>query len=69
MLEELMAADEALNDAYGTLKKAAPNARDYYLGGPSDFTLATTQHMDRLKRLDSVINEIREIIIDVDAQG
>lgn len=63
LLEQLENAYTAIGDAYDVLKRAAPNARDYYPLGAEAMARATDQHYDRLKRLDSVRDELTEIAI------
>ena len=58
LLAQNRKAWDAINDAYAALKQAAPNARDYY-PVPGLYPKAIDQHMDRLRRLDSVADELR----------
>lgn len=69
LLGQLEDASNALEAAYKALKQAAPNGRDYYLDGPDAITAATAEHMDRLRRLDSVKDEIDELARKIDEQG
>ena len=51
----------ALDEARESLKKCGPNGRDYYpYGDPSKFDDAIRQHMDRLRRIDSIMKELEE---------
>lgn len=51
-------ADRALRDALYALDDASPNARDYYPYGDKSFKDAADQHIDRIRRVKSVIDEI-----------
>lgn len=57
-----------LNEAYDAIKQCAPNGRDYYPYHEYHQVLgkATEQHMDRLRRIDSIKSEIEEIIGHID---
>ena len=68
--EELVAqlefASMALETAYQTLKRAAPNGRDYYPQGPEAIGVATAEHMARLKKLDEVKHEVDRLMLGID---
>jgi hypothetical protein len=67
LLDCLMYAAEAVDAAYCKLKQCAPNGRDYYLDGPDAMREAQEQHEDRLRRLNSVYQELQalqEAVID-----
>lgn len=61
LYEELMNCSHALQDAALALMKTEPNGRDYYPQGPDAINAAIREHVDRMKRIDSVKNEIDAI--------
>lgn len=61
LLEAIELAYVALNTATDALRKTAPNGRDYYVQGPDRINLASAQHCDRLRRIDSVRDELEAI--------
>lgn len=68
LVNKLCAASNALDSAYQALKETAPNARDYYpLINPEQlFNKAIAEHMDRLKRLDQIKEDIDQLTIAID---
>ena len=66
LIDGLCDAADALNAAYAALKKCAPNGRDYYVQGGNAMERATAEHMDRLKRLDAIKEEIDALTIAID---
>jgi hypothetical protein len=69
LLDDHLAAVEALRDAWKALAAAAPNGRDYYPQGPGAFSTAIDQHADRLSRLDKIKKEIEEIAVAISNVG
>ncbi len=67
LLEQLENASNALNDAYAAMKQAAPNGRDYYPQGEDALARATAAHLDRLRRVDTVKDEIDDMAREIDA--
>lgn len=62
LIEQLTGAGRALRDALRALDDAAPNARDYYLQGDGDeFGKAMREHLSRVERVRSVMEEITSI--------
>jgi len=61
LLSDAIAAGEAVMAAIERLAAAAPNARDYYLLGPSAFQTAAAEHEGRMERLRSVHRELAEL--------
>lgn len=59
LLEGYEAAAESLGAALEALAGAAPNARDYYVQGPSAFEEARREHVARLEKVTAVLEEIR----------
>lgn len=52
-IEEVL---EALHDTREKIAAAAPNARDYYLGG-RDFSKATEEHIARMHTLERLCSD------------
>ena len=69
LLDDLMKASSALEEAYQALKRTAPNGRDYYPQGPDAVYLAEGEHRSRLERLDSVKGEVDQLAVAVDRAG
>ena len=63
----LVEASTRLNDAYAAIRLTAPHGRDYYPQGPDALHTATQQHMKRLATLDSLIAEVDETALQIDA--
>jgi hypothetical protein len=61
LLKRLWDAVAALDKARSALHEITPNARDYYVQGEGVFTIAMHEHMARLKKVESIINELVEI--------
>jgi hypothetical protein len=61
LLEQQVVAIEALRSAMSTLQAAGPNGRDYQTMPRGTIDLAVAGHVDRLKRLESVLAELEEI--------
>lgn len=62
---DLSAALSKLREAEEFLQCTAPHARDYYPLGPSAHKTAMDQHLDRLKRIESVRAELSELLCKV----
>lgn len=60
--DAIEAAHDAIGVAFDAIKKTAPNGRDYYVYGSSETVRAMDEHYDRLKRLQSVQEELEAII-------
>lgn len=61
LLDQLSDVSDALNTAYGALKRAAPNGRDYYPQGAAAMEAALAEHLSRLRRVDDVKGEIDKL--------
>ena len=61
LTENYQRAYLALYNAMEAMKRAAPNARDYYVQDSNAFTVAMLEHTDRLKMIQQVQDEIQEI--------
>lgn len=66
LILDLCTASDALDSAYLALKQTAPNGRDYYPQGPEALSLATRDHMDRLRRLDMIKKEVDALTLAID---
>ena len=62
-------ARRTLLAAVEALKETEPHGRDYYMHGRETFKSAQDAYVGRLDRLESVYNEVCEILEGVDAQG
>lgn len=58
MVEDLCEAYKAIGDAIDKLKQCCPNARDFYVQELGTFEKAKDQHMDRMRALTNVQNEL-----------
>jgi len=54
-------AGHALQAALTALMEAAPNGRDYYPQGDTAIYAAQREHVARLKAVDTVLKEVREL--------
>lgn len=61
LLEQNVTAMQALEEAMLKLVGATPNGRDYYPMGPGVICEVQDQHYDRLRRLKSVYDELKQI--------
>lgn len=64
LLEDLGQAYTALGEAYEKLQQCAPNGRDYYVK-PGTMETARAEHHDRLRRVESVREELVMICDDI----
>lgn len=61
LLEDLSTAMNAIREARMILDSISPNARDYYPQGETAINEAVAEHLDRIKRLNSVLTELEEM--------
>lgn len=61
LLERTTEAGRAVGDALDALERAGPNGRDYYPQGDEAFLRANLEHVDRMRRIRSVLEELREL--------
>jgi hypothetical protein len=61
LLQQSLNAAHALRKAIETLSQAAPNGCDYYPQGPAAISAAMEQHVRRVRRLQSVYDELERI--------
>lgn len=60
--EQYVAAITAVRVALQALADATPHPRDYYVQDPDGFQQARTEHLDRLKRLMAVEDELSMLL-------
>ena len=60
LLEQWEEAYSAVKTAYNKLARAGPNERDYYLE-PGRFDNALSEHFERMKKIRSVLDDLREL--------
>lgn len=68
LIEQLKNAYQAINVAVRALAEASPNGRDYYPQGLDAVQEAIRQHRLRMAKLDSVREELIEIVSGVQDQ-
>ena len=68
LLEGYMDAASAIREAAEKVAKNGPNGRDYYVQAGAAFTLASTEHEQRIWRLREVLAEIEEIMQNIVTQ-
>lgn len=61
LLDDYIAAMDAIRLAMKALQSAAPNARDYYVQAGDTFCMAQNQHFIRLARLRETLDELNAI--------
>ena len=61
LLEGLMQANAALQDAIRAVAASGPNGRDYYPQSPGAIHAAIAEHESRLQRLQAVRDELNTI--------
>ena len=69
LIQQRIGVHKALEAAYRTLKKMAPNGRDYYPAGPAAMEAAIEQHQRRMLVLDGLMNELEYEIHALDRIG
>lgn len=62
LIEQLLAARDAVNNAMEALRNAAPNGRDYYPQGSRMIYQATDEHVARMLKLEEVHRELTLIL-------
>jgi hypothetical protein len=65
LLDQYENAIKALEDAKDVLLKSAPNGRDYYPKGPDAYGVAFNQHITRVGKISSIINELASIVEEI----
>ena len=67
--DALREAASKLRDARAAIQETSPNGRDYYLQGPNAIRAATIEHVERLRKLDAVYDEIYALYEAVENAG
>jgi hypothetical protein len=62
LVAQLESAIDSLFDAERKVSEAEPNGRDFYPQGPNVINQAIAEHVSRLNRLQSVRNELEQIL-------
>lgn len=65
LLVQLRCARAAIETARDVLQLARPHGRDYYVISDTALKQAEGEHLSRMERLTSVLEEITEIYIDI----
>lgn len=63
LLDQYQDAITALNNAREYVSKTCPHGRDYYVQSPDGTQKARSEHCDRLKKIESVIEELEELAL------
>jgi hypothetical protein len=63
LVEQLAEGWRKTSEAMTALQNGAPHARDYYIQtNPDAYNIARAQHSDRLRRLQSIKDELNQIL-------
>ena len=68
LLDQYVAAGQAIRKALDTLAEAEPNARDYYVQPQGAFLTAQSEHRQRINCLRGVLSDM-EILAEHCANG
>jgi len=66
LLRQYTEARNALRSALDAVSNAAPNARDYYLLGDAAFPAANKEHVERLRKLETMLHEMEALSVYAD---
>ena len=69
LLDRVLDAARALEEAIVVMARATPNGRDYYPQGSGAIEAAVEEHATRIAKIGEVLDEMRELsmhICDVD---
>lgn len=69
LLKQFTVAYWKLSEAVSALRMCAPYGRDYYPNVLGEFEQACNEHIDRIHKLTSVLENLQELIIAIDRQG
>lgn len=58
LADDISIAREKIDETIEAMAKASPNARDYYVQGPGAFDQADDEHMERMKKLHSIKEDL-----------
>lgn len=59
LYDPLVLAGSDISAAISTLTESAPHGRDYYLQGEGAYAKARDEHLSRVARLQSVLDELK----------
>jgi len=65
LLEQVMAAKEAVAIAMKALAEATPHGRDYQTAPAGAYKVARAQHSMRMCKMDEVYKELETIAVDI----
>lgn len=65
LFEQVMIAREALEGAVKALRRMSPNGCDYYLQGEVAIMEASSQHSDRIRAVEKILEELYEVAIGI----
>ncbi len=68
LYDPVVRAGEEISGAIGTLAECAPHGRDYYLQGEGAYAKARDEHLSRIARLQSVLDELKVLARQVQKQ-
>ena len=66
LIDALCDAGGAVSAAIGAVRYTAPNGRDYYPQGPEAIGTATAEHLVRLAKLQTVLDELQALALAID---
>lgn len=70
LIRQLSDAAHAVTKAHAALRDGAPHGRDYYVQPLGTFEIAEAQHIERLRKLEAVHQELEAIAVAVsDKEG
>ena len=61
LVETYHASLLTLREAIDSVRRTEPNARDYYVTGEHSYTAARNEHLERIRKLEAVAAELRDI--------
>ena len=65
LLDQVLDAAHAVQDAIKALENATPNGRDYYPQGADAIKLAIAEHTARVTKLKEVFGELAKLAIHI----
>ncbi len=68
LYDPMVRAVEEVAGAVAALAECAPHGRDYYLQGEDAYAKAREEHLSRLNRLQSVLDEVKVLARQVKKQ-
>lgn len=68
LMEDLLTAMQAIDEAIKAVRQTSPNGRDYYPQGDDAFRTAGREHVERLKSLEKIKQELEELAMHIHDQ-